>query len=51
MDGERLGEVAAPVDKGVLTPRIAGVLPLAEGAAAHARLEAGGVRGKLLLSV
>ncbi|MFE7192734.1 NADP-dependent oxidoreductase [Kitasatospora sp. NPDC057541] len=50
-DGERLAEVSGLVEKGVLTLRIAGVLPLAEGAAAHARLEAGGVRGKLLLSV
>jgi NADPH2:quinone reductase len=33
----------------VLTPRVAGVLPLASAAEAHRRLEAGGLPGRLVL--
>ncbi|HEX9520819.1 MAG TPA: zinc-binding dehydrogenase [Streptosporangiaceae bacterium] len=34
---------------GILTLRVAGVLPAAEAAEAHRRLAAGGVRGRLVL--
>ncbi|MFF2023503.1 NADP-dependent oxidoreductase [Streptomyces sp. NPDC058171] len=44
-DGPRLAEVAAAG----LRPRIADVLPLDEVAEAHRRLEAGGLRGRLVL--
>ncbi|MEV7095266.1 NADP-dependent oxidoreductase [Amycolatopsis sp. NPDC051045] len=44
-DGERLAELA-----GRLPARVAGVLPLAEAAAAHERLAAGGLRGRLVLT-
>jgi len=44
-DGARLAELAR-----VLPARVAGVLPLAEAAAAHERLAAGGLRGRLVLT-
>lgn len=44
-DGERLAELA-----GRLPARVAGVFPLAEAAAAHERLAAGGLRGRLVLT-
>jgi hypothetical protein len=34
----------------VLIPRVATTLPAAEAAEAHRRLEAGGVRGRLVLT-
>lgn len=43
---DRLREL---VEAGRLTPRVAAVVPAAEGAQAHRRLEAGGVRGRLVL--
>lgn len=43
---ERLRDQA---DEGVLTLRVADVLPAGEAAEAHRRLEAGGVRGRLVL--
>jgi NADPH:quinone reductase-like Zn-dependent oxidoreductase len=49
-EGGRLTELAGLVTKGVLTLRVADVLPAAEAAQAHRRLEAGGVRGRLVLT-
>ncbi|SFW82167.1 NADP-dependent oxidoreductase [Amycolatopsis australiensis] len=49
-DGEKLAELAKLAEKGVLPLRVAGVLPLAEAAAAHERLAAGGLRGRLVLT-
>jgi NADPH:quinone reductase-like Zn-dependent oxidoreductase len=48
-DGPRLTELAALADAGVLSLRVAGTYPLTEAAAAHTRLAAGGVRGRLVL--
>ncbi|MGI5456860.1 NADP-dependent oxidoreductase [Streptomyces sp. CA-249302] len=48
-DGSRLAELARLVDDGVLTLRVAETYPLEEAAKAHARLETGGVRGRLVL--
>ena len=42
-----LADLAA---KGVLTLRIADLIPAANAAQAHRRLEAGGVRGRLVLT-
>ena len=49
-EGSRIAELADLVTKGVLTLRVADVLPAAEAADAHRRLEAGGVRGRLVLT-
>jgi NADPH2:quinone reductase len=49
-DGERLAELSRLAEKGVLPLRVAGVLPLSEAAAAHERLAAGGLRGRLVLT-
>ncbi|GGM95838.1 NADP-dependent oxidoreductase [Streptomyces fuscichromogenes] len=48
-DGARLAELAALVDEGVLTLRVAGTFPLEKATEAHARLAEGGVRGRLVL--
>ncbi|WP_406443318.1 NADP-dependent oxidoreductase [Streptomyces sp. NBC_01613] len=48
-DGARLAELAALVDEGVLTLRVAETYALDEAAKAHARLAEGGVRGRLVL--
>lgn len=48
-DGPRLGELAALVDAGQLTPRVAQTLPLADIATAHKRLAAGGLRGRIVI--
>ncbi|WP_040809565.1 NADP-dependent oxidoreductase [Nocardia concava] len=48
-DGPRLAELAALVDAGRLTPRVAQTLPLAEVAAAHRLQVEGGLRGRLVL--
>ncbi|MFC8678997.1 NADP-dependent oxidoreductase [Streptomyces griseorubiginosus] len=48
-DGARLGELVRLVDEGVLTLRVAETYPLDAVAEAHARLEKGGVRGRLVL--
>jgi NADPH:quinone reductase len=48
-DGTRLSELSALVDAGRLTLRVAAVLPLSEVATAHDRLEAGGMRGRIVL--
>lgn len=49
-EGDRIAELAGLVTKGVLTLRVADVLPASSAAAAHRRLEAGGVRGRLVLT-
>ncbi|KDN19577.1 NADP-dependent oxidoreductase [Amycolatopsis rifamycinica] len=49
-DGERLAGLARLVENGTLPVRVAGVLPLTEAAAAHERLAAGGLRGRLVLT-
>lgn len=48
-DGARLAELVRLVDDGVLTTRVAETFPLDEAAKAHARLDEGGVRGRLVL--
>ncbi|GAB0104885.1 NADP-dependent oxidoreductase [Nocardia sp. JMUB6875] len=48
-DGPRLAELAALVDAGRLTPRVARTLPLAQVAAAHRLQVEGGLRGRLVL--
>ena len=49
-EGHRITELAALVDAGVLTLRVADVLPASAAADAHRRLAAGGVRGRLVLT-
>jgi NADPH:quinone reductase-like Zn-dependent oxidoreductase len=49
-EGHRISELAGLVSEGVLTLRVAEVLPADRGAEAHRRLEAGGVRGRLVLT-
>ncbi|MFD1720674.1 NADP-dependent oxidoreductase [Amnibacterium endophyticum] len=46
-DLDRLGRLA---EQGVLVPRVAEVLPAERAADAHRRMEAGGVRGRLVLA-
>ncbi|MFC7711642.1 NADP-dependent oxidoreductase [Micromonospora lupini] len=48
-DGARLAELSALVDGGQLSLRLADRLPLIEVAAAHERVAAGGLRGRLVL--
>jgi NADPH:quinone reductase len=48
-DGPKLAELAALVDAGKLTPRVAATHPIEEVAAAHKRLAAGGVRGRIVV--
>lgn len=48
-DAPRLAELAALVDAGRLTPRVAAVQPLHTVAAAHERLATGGLRGRIVL--
>jgi len=50
-DGHALQEIAALVDSGAVKVMIDEVYPLEQAAAAHERLERGGVRGKLVLEV
>jgi NADPH:quinone reductase len=50
--GYDLGEHVTPlVQEGRLKPHVEEIFPLARAAEAHERLEAGHVRGKLVLSV
>ena len=49
-EGRRIAELADLVGEGVLTLRVADALPAAQAAEAHRRLEAGGVRGRLVLT-
>ncbi|MFC7375906.1 NADP-dependent oxidoreductase [Brachybacterium sp. GCM10030267] len=46
---EKLETLRDQAEQGVLTLRVADVLPAGEAAEAHRRLEAGGVRGRLVL--
>lgn len=48
-DGARLAELAALVDFGLLELSVAAVLPFADAARAHSLVEAGGVRGRVVL--
>jgi NADPH:quinone reductase-like Zn-dependent oxidoreductase len=49
-NAEALDRLREQVEKGELTLRVAATLPAAEAAEAHRRLEAGGVRGRLVLT-
>jgi len=49
-DTEGLRELAEHLRARRLTPRIAGTYPIDRAGEAHARLEAGGVRGRLVLT-
>jgi NADPH:quinone reductase-like Zn-dependent oxidoreductase len=49
-EGHRIAELAALAGQGVLTFRVADVLPAERAADAHRRLAAGGVRGRLVLT-
>lgn len=48
-DTERLDRLAPQAEQGVLDLRVAGVFPASRAAEAHRQLEAGGVRGRLVL--
>jgi NADPH:quinone reductase len=48
-EGHRLAELADLAAKGTLTLRVAELIPAERAAGAHRRLEAGGVRGRLVL--
>lgn len=50
-DGRGLDRIAHLVAQGDVRPRVASILPLEQAAEAHRRLEAGGVGGKLVLTV
>jgi NADPH:quinone reductase-like Zn-dependent oxidoreductase len=50
-DGDELRELAELVEGGRLRPHVEEVFPLERAAEAHERIEAGHVRGKLVLSV
>ncbi len=47
---DKLHQIRRLAEAGVLIPRVAATLPAAEAADAHRRLEAGGVRGRLVLT-
>ncbi len=47
----QLGEIADLIDAGKVRPTVACTFPLDEASAAHAALEAGGVRGKIVLTI
>lgn len=49
-EGNRVAELADLAAKGVLTTRIASSIPVEHAADAHRKLEAGGVRGRLVLT-
>jgi NADPH2:quinone reductase len=49
-EGSRIAELADLAAKGVITLRIAELIPAGNAADAHRRLEAGGVRGRLVLT-
>jgi NADPH:quinone reductase-like Zn-dependent oxidoreductase len=49
-DGDRLGELVALAEQRKLTLRVAQTYDLHDAARAHARLEKGGVRGRLVLT-
>ncbi len=47
---EKLDALRVAVEEGVLTLRVAGTVPAEQAAEAHRRLEAGGVRGRLVVT-
>ena len=49
-DHARLDALRRQVEQGVLTPRVADTIPAEKAPEAHRRLEAGGVRGRLVLT-
>ena len=49
-DGQRLRELLEDVAAGGLMVRVVQRLPLEQAAAAHRRMEAGGVQGKIVLT-
>jgi NADPH:quinone reductase-like Zn-dependent oxidoreductase len=49
-DRDRLSALCRQVDEGALTLRVAGTYPAEQAAEAHRRLEAGGLRGRLVLT-
>jgi NADPH:quinone reductase len=49
-EADRLARLAEQAAKGVLTPRVADVLPAERAAQAHRRFAAHGVRGRLILA-
>ena len=49
-NGGQLAELVALAEQGKLTLRVAQAYPLQDVALAHARLEKGGVRGRLVLA-
>lgn len=49
-EGHRVAELADLAARGVLTTRIASLIPVEHAADAHRKLEAGGVRGRLVLT-
>ena len=49
-EGVRLAELVDLTVRGVMTLRVAGTFPAAQAAEAHRQLEAGGVRGRLVLT-
>lgn len=49
-EAEALDRLREQVEEGVLTLRVAQTIPAADAAEAHRRLEAGGVRGRLVLT-
>ena len=48
---EALSELVSLADEGVLSLRVADVVPSAEASTAHARLEAGGLRGRIVIDL
>jgi len=48
-DGRQLAEIAALADSGILKPNVEAVYPLAEAAQAHAHVQKGHTRGKIVL--
>jgi NADPH:quinone reductase-like Zn-dependent oxidoreductase len=48
-DTATLEKLRDQVEAGVITPRVAKVLPASQAAEAHRLLEAGGVRGRIVL--
>ncbi|MFC4530383.1 quinone oxidoreductase family protein [Sphaerisporangium dianthi] len=47
---DKLHQIRRLAESGAITPRVAAALPAAEAAEAHRRLEAGGLRGRLVLT-
>jgi NADPH:quinone reductase len=47
---EKLDQLRELAERGVVTLRVADTYPAAQAADAHRRLEAGGIRGRLVLT-